>query len=56
MNKTIPLKDNLEAQNLFGPNDEYITLIEKEFKVTCALRDERLKINGTSAQIKKATA
>lgn len=56
MNKTIPLKNSQEAQSLFGPNDEYIKLIEKEFKVSCTLREERLKISGTSTALKKVTA
>lgn len=53
MTKNIKLSTHREAQVLFGPADENIRIIEKEFKVRIALRGEYLKISGTSGNIKK---
>jgi phosphate starvation-inducible PhoH-like protein len=55
MEKTIKLETREEAQSLFGPHDEFIKIIEKEFKIRIALRGEHLKISGTATNIKKAT-
>lgn len=55
MDRIIKLESQQEAQVLFGPHDEYIRAIEKEFKVKTALREESLKISGTSTNIKKTT-
>jgi phosphate starvation-inducible PhoH-like protein len=55
MNKIIKLESHQEAQGLFGLHDENIRLIEKEFKVKISLRNEYLKINGASVNIKKAS-
>lgn len=55
MEKTIKLKTHQEAQALFGPHDENIKALEKQFKVKISLRGENLKINGTSLGIKKAS-
>ncbi len=54
MNKTIKVQTQKEIQSLFGPRDENIRVIEKEFKAKITLRDECLKISGTSTNIKKA--
>jgi len=53
MNKTIGIESNEEAQILFGPHDENIKIIEKEFKVKLSLGGEHLKISGTASNIKK---
>ena len=55
MEKIIKLQTHQEAQVLFGPHDENIQLIEREFKVKIVVRGEHLKISGTAANIKKAT-
>jgi len=44
-----------EAQLLFGPGDENIKVIEKDFKVKITLRADFLKLNGTATNIKKAS-
>ena len=54
MDKVIKLETHQEAQLLFGPGDERVSAIEKEFKVKLSLRGEYLKINGTALNIKKA--
>ncbi|HNX81589.1 MAG TPA: PhoH family protein [Candidatus Omnitrophota bacterium] len=54
MEKTIQLETHDEAQALLGPSDEYIKLIEKEFKVKALVRGEHLKISGLASNIKKA--
>jgi len=55
MEKIIRLQTHQEAQVLFGPHDENIQLIEREFKVKIVVRGEHLKISGTATNIKKAT-
>ncbi|MDD5166519.1 MAG: PhoH family protein [Candidatus Omnitrophica bacterium] len=56
MDKVIELGSNQEAQVLFGPYDQNLKLIEKEFKVKLIVRQERLKVSGTLLNIKKASA
>lgn len=55
MEKNIKLQTHHEAQALFGPHDEYIKAIEKEFKVKLFIRGENLKISGTATNINKAS-
>jgi phosphate starvation-inducible PhoH-like protein len=52
--KIIKLQTHQEAQALFGPHDEYIKIIEKEFKVKLSLGEDQLKISGTASNLKKA--
>jgi phosphate starvation-inducible PhoH-like protein len=54
MDRVIKLQTHQEAQTLFGPHDENIQLIEKEFKVKIVVRGEHLKISGTAINIKKS--
>jgi phosphate starvation-inducible PhoH-like protein len=54
MEKVIKLETREETQGLFGPHDENIKTIEKEFRVKITLGNEQLKINGISGNIKKA--
>jgi len=54
MERTIKLINHQEAQALFGPHDENIKTIEKDFKVKIYVRGEHLKLNGTATNIKKA--
>ena len=56
MNKIIKLETQAEIQALFGPRDENIKTIEKEFKVKITLRGEHLTISGVSSNIKKASS
>ncbi|MBI5145187.1 MAG: PhoH family protein [Candidatus Omnitrophica bacterium] len=56
MNKGIKLESTQEAQAIFGPHDENIKAIEKEFKVKITLRGEHLKVSGTAANINKAVS
>jgi len=56
MNKTINIESLREAQALFGPQDEFIRVLEKEFKVKLSIREGKLKISGTALCIKKAGA
>lgn len=53
--KIIKLETLSEAQALFGPADENIKLIEKEFRVKITLRGEQLKINGATHGVKKTS-
>jgi phosphate starvation-inducible PhoH-like protein len=55
MDKIIKLETHQETQALFGPHDENIKLIEKEFKVKLIVRGEHLKISGTATNIKRAS-
>ncbi|PIS33989.1 MAG: hypothetical protein COT38_02430 [Candidatus Omnitrophica bacterium CG08_land_8_20_14_0_20_41_16] len=55
MDKIIKLKSHGEAQALCGTQDANIRLIEKEFKVKLTLRNEHLKVSGTTHNIKKAS-
>ena len=55
MERKIKIKSLSEAQSLFGPNDENIKSIEKEFKVKLTLRGEYLKLAGSLNNIGKAT-
>jgi phosphate starvation-inducible protein PhoH len=52
--KIIKLGTHQEAQALFGPHDDNLRAIEKEFKVRILCRGEHLKIGGTASNIKKA--
>ncbi len=54
MEKHIAIEKQQEAQALFGPHDENLKTIEKEFKVRLNLRGERLIVSGTAANIRKA--
>jgi phosphate starvation-inducible PhoH-like protein len=54
MERKIKIKSLAEAQALFGPNDENIKSIEKEFKVKLTLRGDYLKIVGSLNSIEKA--
>ena len=56
MNKTINIESLQEAQALSGPQDEFIRVLEKEFKVKLSIREGKLKISGTALYIKKAGA
>jgi phosphate starvation-inducible PhoH-like protein len=56
MEKSIKLQTHQEAQVLFGPHDENLKTIEKEFKVKLFVRGEHLKVGGTATNIKKAAA
>jgi len=56
MDKIIKLSGHPQAQALLGPHDRNIREIEKELKVKITLRGEHLKVSGTAANIKKATA
>ncbi|MCM8801419.1 MAG: PhoH family protein [Candidatus Omnitrophica bacterium] len=53
MEKRIRLETKEEAQALFGPHDEFIKIIEKEFRVRIGLREDYLRINGTATHLKK---
>ena len=55
MEKIIRLKDISEAQRLFGPRDENISLLEKELKVKLVLRGESLKLSGTDKKLLRAS-
>ena len=54
MERTVKLNNHQEAQALFGPHDENIKTIEKDFKVKVSVRGEHIKLNGTATNIKKA--
>jgi len=54
MEKNIAISNQQELQVLFGPHDENLKNIEKEFKVKVKLRGEQLHLSGTAANIKKA--
>jgi phosphate starvation-inducible protein PhoH and related proteins len=54
MERKIKIKSLAEAQALFGPNDENIKSIEKEFKVKLTLRGDYLKLSGSINNIEKA--
>jgi len=56
MNKIIKLLSHDEAQDLLGPRDENIRLLEKEFRVKITIRGEHIKISGTQTNIKKAVS
>ncbi|HLD82983.1 MAG TPA: PhoH family protein [Candidatus Omnitrophota bacterium] len=56
MDKIIKLETHSEAQALFGPHDENIQAIEKEFKVKLITRGENLLVKGSLANIKKASS
>ncbi len=53
MEKIIKAVSHQELQVLFGPHDENIRSIEKEFKVKITLRGEHIKISGTATNIDK---
>jgi phosphate starvation-inducible PhoH-like protein len=52
--KTVRIHSQDEIRTLFGPHDENLRAIEKEFKVKIALRAEHLKIAGIASNIKGA--
>jgi len=54
MEKIINIINQQELQVLFGPHDENLKNIEKEFRVKVRLRGEHLSVNGTAGNIKKA--
>jgi len=54
--KIIKLESRRQAQALFGPQDEFLRIIEKDFKVKAALRGDYLKIEGLASNIRKAGA
>ncbi|MBP7216918.1 MAG: PhoH family protein [Candidatus Omnitrophica bacterium] len=54
MEKLIKIQSHQEVQDLFGPRDENITLLEKKFKVKVTARSGHLKISGSAVQVKKA--
>lgn len=54
MHKVIKIQSQKELQALFGPHDQNIKSIEKEFKVKVTVRGEHLKLSGTATNIKKA--
>src|SRR4030042_98486 len=55
MDKIIKLESHGEAQALFGPRDEYLRTIEKEFKVKLTVRGGHLVIKGVASNIQKAS-
>jgi len=54
MNRVFRIHTQEELQSLFGPHDQNLKAIEKEFKVKITLEGERLKISGTATNLKKA--
>jgi len=56
MQKVIKLESHDEAQALFGPHDQNIKSIEKEFKVKITVRGGHLKVSGTITNATKAIA
>ncbi|MGE5307598.1 MAG: PhoH family protein [Deltaproteobacteria bacterium] len=56
MERKIKLSGTSQAQWLFGPQDENIKLIEKEFKVKLGLRGDYLRISGAINAVHKAEA
>ncbi len=56
MERRIRIDSVDQARWLFGPHDENLKLIRKEFKVKLALRGENLRIEGTLNAAKKAEA
>ncbi|MEI6631879.1 MAG: PhoH family protein [bacterium] len=55
MEKVIRIASNQEAQALCGLHDANLKTVEKEFRVKLNLRGDRLKLNGTSVNIRRAT-
>lgn len=56
MERKIKLSSHEQAQELSGPRDENLRLIEKEFKVKLALRGEYLKVTGSVNSISRAAS
>jgi len=56
MERKIKLSSNERAQWLFGPCDENLKLIQKEFKVKLVARGEYLKITGPLSAVRAAEA
>ena len=54
MEKIIELRNNREAQILFGPHDQHIKAIEKKFKVKLIVRGEHLRLSGTAYNVQRA--
>jgi phosphate starvation-inducible PhoH-like protein len=54
MDKIINIESQQEIRIFFGPQDENIRIIEKEFKVRLTLRADHLKVSGTVGNLKKA--
>ncbi|MFH0738430.1 MAG: PhoH family protein [Candidatus Omnitrophota bacterium] len=55
MEKVIRIASNQEAQALCGLHDANLKTVEKEFRIKLNLRGDRLKLNGTSVNIRRAT-
>jgi phosphate starvation-inducible PhoH-like protein len=54
MERKFKLRDNQEAQRLFGRHDENLKLIEDKFNVSIVARGENLTISGTKEGAEKA--
>ncbi|MCU0665914.1 MAG: PhoH family protein [Candidatus Omnitrophica bacterium] len=54
MEKSFKLRDQAQAQAIFGPCDQNIRALEKELKIKTILQDGTLKIKGTAKSLKKA--
>ncbi len=55
MEKTIRLHGTDEAKTLFGPHDENLTAIEREFGVSIVARGDAFKISGDAGKVEKAS-
>ena len=55
MDNIIRFESQKETQGLFGAQDANLKNIERELKVKLTLRGEHLKINGSAANVKKAS-
>jgi phosphate starvation-inducible PhoH-like protein len=55
MDNIIRFESQKETQGLLGAQDTNLKNIEREFKVKLTLRGEHLKINGSTANVKKAS-
>jgi phosphate starvation-inducible PhoH-like protein len=55
MEKKIRISSLGEVQELFGPHDENLKTIEKEFKVRLLLRGDFLKVEGSLNNVDRAT-
>lgn len=53
MEKVIKIESQQEVRALFGPHDENIKAIEKEFRLKINLRGDYLKISGLQSNLKK---
>lgn len=55
MEKTLPLRNTAQAQNLLGTIDENIPLLENSLGISIILRGENLKLSGSARNIKTAS-